>query len=403
MQPEYDLLIVGGGLAGNCLALALQDSGLKLAIIEANTRAEQRASAAGDRALALAAGTVTMLDALGVWRGIEQAATPIKTIHVSDRGHFGKARLSAEQEHVEALGYVITARALEAHVADRLEAAGIERICPARLAGLYSGGDEIGVSLKLGDACVTLSAKLLAGADGSLSSVRKLLDIGQQVTDYGQTALVTTVSTSRLNHFTAYERFTASGPLALLPVGERHSAVVWTRTREDAEMLLALPEAEFTAELQACFGYRLGELALAAPRRAFPLTLIRAERMVEGRAVIVGNAAHQLHPVAGQGFNLGLRDVTVLAEALLQQHAQGGDIGEPALLKAYAEARCRDHERTIRFTDRLIHVFSNEWLPLAALRNAGLCLLDRVPSAKSMLSRHAMGLSGRLPRLGTRR
>ncbi|EIC31317.1 MULTISPECIES: 2-octaprenyl-6-methoxyphenyl hydroxylase [Methylomicrobium] len=403
MQPAYDLLIAGGGLAGNCLALALRDSGLKLAIIEANTRAEQRVSPAGDRALALAAGTVTLLDALDVWQGIRQAATPIETIHVSDRGHFGKTRLSAEQEGVEALGYVITARDLEGHVADRVEATGIERLCPARVAGLYSGVDEIGVSLKLGGESVTLSAKLLAGADGGLSSVRKLLDIGQQVTDYGQTALVTTVSTSRPNRFTAYERFTASGPLALLPVGERHSAVVWTRTREDAETLLSLPEVEFTAELQACFGYRLGELALAAPRRAFPLTLIRAERMIEGRAVIVGNAAHQLHPVAGQGFNLGLRDVAALAEALLQQHAQGGDIGEPALLKAYAEARRRDHERTIRFTDRLIHIFSNEWLPVAAVRNAGLCLLDRIPAAKSLLSRHAMGLSGRLPRLGARR
>jgi 2-octaprenyl-6-methoxyphenol hydroxylase len=403
MQPEYDLLIAGGGLAGNCLALALQGSGLKLAIIEANTRAEQRMSPAGDRALALAAGTVTMLDALSVWQGVKQVATPIETIHVSDRGHFGKTRLSAAQEGVEALGYVITARDLEAHVADRVEAAGIERICPARVAGLHSGSHEIGVSLKRGDESATVSAKLLAGADGGLSSVRKLLDIDQQVTDYGQTALVATVGTSRPNHFTAYERFTASGPLALLPVGERQSAVVWTRSREDAEVLLSLADAEFTAELQDCFGYRLGELTLAAPRRAFPLTLIRAERMVEGRAVIIGNAAHQLHPVAGQGFNLGLRDVTALAETLLRQHAQGGDIGDPALLKTYAESRRRDHEQTIRFTDQLIRIFSNEWLPLAAARNAGLCLLDQIPAAKSLLSRHAMGLSGRLPRLGTRR
>jgi len=403
MQQDYDLLIAGGGLAGNCLALALKDSGLRLAIIEANTRAQQQGAAAGDRALALAAGTVTMLDALGAWQGIKQVATPIKTIHVSDRGHFGKTRLSAEQENVEALGYVISARDLEGHVAACVEAAQIEQLCPARVAGLYSGSDQICVSLKLGEEPATASAKLLVGADGGLSSVRKLLDIGQQVSDYGQTALVTTVKSSRPNHFTAYERFTASGPLALLPVGERHSAVVWTRSQEEAESLLSVNEADFIAELQSCFGYRLGELTLAAPRRAFPLTLIRAERMVEGRAVIIGNAAHQLHPVAGQGFNLGLRDVTALAETLLGQHAQGGDIGDPVLLKAYAESRRQDHERTIRFTDQLIHVFSNEWLPLAAARNAGLCLLDHIPAAKSLLSRHAMGLSGRLPRLGARR
>ncbi|MEC4750235.1 2-octaprenyl-6-methoxyphenyl hydroxylase [Methylomicrobium sp. Wu6] len=403
MQQEYDLLIAGGGLAGNCLALALQGSGLRLAIIEANTRTQQQASAAGDRALALAAGTVTMLDALGAWQGIKQAATPIKTIHVSDRGHFGKARLSAEQENVKALGYVITARDLEGHVAERVEALNIERFCPARVAGLHSGTQEIGVSLKLGDAPATVSARLLVGADGGLSSVRKLLDIEQRVSDYGQTALVTTVQSSLPNHLTAYERFTASGPLALLPIGERHSAVVWTRCKEDAESLLSANEADFIAELQNCFGYRLGELALSAPRRAFPLTLIRAERMTEGRAVIIGNAAHQLHPVAGQGFNLGLRDVTALAETLIGQHAQGGDIGDAALLNAYAESRRQDHDRTIRFTDQLIHIFSNEWLPLAAARNAGLCLLDQIPAAKSLLSRHAMGLSTRLPRLGARR
>ncbi|HSN23661.1 MAG TPA: FAD-dependent monooxygenase, partial [Methylomicrobium sp.] len=299
MQQEYDLLIVGGGLSGNCLALALKNAGLKLAVIEANTRVQQQQSAAGDRALALAYGTVKLLDALGGWQGIAHAATPIKTIHVSDRGHFGKTRLSAEQEHVEALGYVITARDLEGHVADLVEAAMIERICPARVAGFHSGAEDIGVSLKIADESTAISAKLLVGADGGLSSVRKLLDIGQQVTDYGQTALVTTVKSSLPNHYTAYERFTSSGPLALLPAGERHSAVVWTRSREDAETWLSANEDEFIAELQNCFGYRLGELTLAAPRRAFPLTLIRAESMVSGRAVIIGNAVHQLHPVAG--------------------------------------------------------------------------------------------------------
>jgi 2-octaprenyl-6-methoxyphenol hydroxylase len=402
MQQEYDLLIVGGGLSGNCLALALKDAGLKLAVIEANTRAQQQQSAAGDRALALAYGTVKLLDALGAWQGIAHAATPIKTIHVSDRGHFGKTRLSAEQEHVEALGYVITARDLEGHVADLVEAAMIERICPARVAGFHSGAEDIGVSLKIADESTAISAKLLVGADGGLSSVRKLLDIGQQVTDYGQTALVTTVKSSLPNHYTAYERFTSSGPLALLPAGERHSAVVWTRSREDAETWLSANEDEFIAELQNCFGYRLGELTLAAPRRAFPLTLIRAESMVSGRAVIIGNAVHQLHPVAGQGFNLGLRDVSTLAEALIKQHEQGLDIGDAGLLKAYADARKADHDRTIRFTDQLIHIFSNDWILLAAARNTGLCLLDQIPAVKSLLSRQAMGLAGRLPRLGTR-
>ncbi len=403
MHQDYDLLIVGGGLAGNSLALALKDTGLRIAIVEANTRQQLHASPAGDRALALAAGTVKMLEALGIWSGINQAACAIKNIHISDRGHFGKTRLSAAKENVEALGYVITARDIEAHVAQQVEQANIKVICPARVAGLMSGDNEVSVSLKQGDLASSVSARLLVGADGGQSSVRKLLNITQQVTGYGQTALVTTVKTAISNQHTAYERFTASGPLALLPVDDRHCAVVWTRTDEDAKALMSGSEADFLDELQHCFGYKLGELTLAAPRRAFPLSLIRAEKMLAERTVIIGNAVHQLHPVAGQGFNLGLRDVVQLAEMLINQHEAGKDIGAAEFLNRYAQARQKDHNQVIGFTDTIVRIFSNDWLALAAARNAGLTVLDHIPAAKSLLTRHAMGLAGRMPRLGYRR
>ncbi len=403
MQQDYDLIIAGGGLAGNCLALALKDTGLRIAIVEANTREQLFNSPAGDRALALAAGTVMMLEALGIWQGICHAATAIKQIHVSDRGHFGKTRLSAQKEHVEALGYVITARDIETHVANRVAEAGIELIAPARLVGLMSGDNEVCVSLKQGNESLNVSAKLLVGADGGLSSVRKLLDITQHLTEYGQTALVTTVRSTLPNKNTAFERFTASGPLALLPVAKNQCAVVWTRTNDDAEALMLGSEADFLAELQQCFGFKLGELSLTAPRRAFPLSLIRAEKMVAGRAVIIGNAVHQLHPVAGQGFNLGLRDVVNLAEMLINQHEQNQDIGEAGFLKEYAVSRKKDHDRTIGFTDAVVKIFSNEWLALAAARNVGLALLDHIPAAKTLLTRHAMGLAGHMPRLGNNR
>lgn len=403
MSQDYDLLIAGGGLAGNCLALALQDSGLRPAIVEASTREQQQSSPAGDRALALSAGTVAMLQSLALWQGIRHAATPIDTIHVSDQGHFGKTRLSAAAEQVPALGYVITAREIEGHVAESVRQAGIELLSPARVTGLAFGPDEMNVGLKWANEATMVTARLLVGADGGLSSVRKLLEIGQITYDYGQTALVTTVKSSLPNRNTAYERFTASGPLALLPVGRKHSAVVWTRTRADAEALMAGGEAEFLDELQQCFGYRLGALELTAPRRAFPLSLIRAEQMVSGRAVIIGNAVHQLHPVAGQGFNLGLRDVVVLAERLIEQHRRGLDIGAPEFLQGYAEARLKDHDRTILFTDRVVRIFSNDWAPVAAARNIGLTLLDHLPAAKRLLARHAMGLAETLPLLGNSR
>lgn len=399
MQHDYDLLIAGGGLAGNCLALALKNTGLKIAIVEANTREQQYDSPAGDRALALAAGTVKMFERLGIWQGIHDSATAIKNIHVSDQGHFGKVRLSAQKEQVDALGYVITARDIEAHVAGLVAEAGIALICPARLVGLMAGNSMINLSLKRGEEAFSVSAKLLVGADGGNSSVRKLLEIGQQVTEYGQTALVTTIKSSLPHNNIAFERFTRSGPLALLPVDKNHCAVVWTRSNEDATALMSGSETGFLAELQQCFGYKLGEFSLVAPRRAFPLSLIRAENMTAARTVIIGNAVHQLHPVAGQGFNLGLRDVVQMAEMIIRQHEAKQDIGSAEFLSAYSNARQKDHDRTISFTDGVVRIFSNDWLAVSAARNIGLALMDHLPAAKTLLTRHAMGLAGRLPRL----
>ncbi|MDD5113230.1 MAG: 2-octaprenyl-6-methoxyphenyl hydroxylase [Methylobacter sp.] len=393
MQHDYDILIVGGGLAGNCLALALKDSGLSVAVVEANTRQQLHDSPAGDRALALAAGTVAKLDELGLWQGVSHEAMAIKHIHVSDQGHFGKVRLSAEKEQVAALGYVITARTIETHLAGLVEQAGIEQICPARVVGLMAGSEQVNVSLKQGQESVIATAKLLVGADGGNSSVRNLLEIPLQRTDYDQTALVTTVKSSLPNNNTAYERFTSSGPLALLPIDANHSAVVWTRTNHDAETLMSGSEADFVAALQECFGYKLGAFALTAPRRAFPLSLIRAGQMLAERTVIIGNAAHQLHPVAGQGFNLGLRDVVQLAEMLVEQHKNGKDIGSLEFLQTFAKVRQQDHDRTITFTDNVVRIFSNDWLALAAVRNIGLGLLDQLPAAKSLLAKYAMGLA----------
>lgn len=389
---DYDLLIVGGGLAGNCLALALKNSGLKIAIIEAQERKILQTAVIGDRALALAAGTVDALNALNIWQDIAHAATPIKEIHVSDKGHFGKTRLVAEKENVSALGYVITARDLENHIANQItNLENVTLYCPARLVGLMADEKAIYASLKHGEQSLNFTAKLVIGADGGQSSVRQLLGIEQHVSDYEQTALVTTVTATKAHQNVAYERFTNSGPLALLPLNTHDCAVVWTRKNDEAQGLMLGSEIDFMKQLQACFGWRLGELKLNAPRRAFPLSLIRTEKMTSQRAVIIGNAAHQLHPVAGQGFNLGLRDVMVLAQ-MLKTHK--GDIGESGFLNCFAQNRYADQTRTIHFTDTVVRLFSNEWLALAAVRNLGLAILDVLPFAKSVLARHAMGYKG---------
>lgn len=390
MQYDYDLIIVGGGLAGNSLALALKDTALKIAIIEAKTIEQLKQSPAGDRALALAAGTVNALKQLNSWQGISHCATAIKQIHVSDKGHFAKARLSAQANHVEALGYVIAAKDIEGHLLDLIQASNIEVLSPAQVLNLTNTENSITVNLKQADSEKQLTAKLVVGADGGLSTVRELLSIKQISHDYGQTALVTTVKTALPNNNVAFERFTSSGPLALLPICKNHSAVVWTRRTKEAEVLLNSSETEFTAQLQQCFGYKLGRLTLTAPRRAFPLVLIRAEKMLSGRAVIIGNAAHQLHPVAGQGFNLGLRDVLCLADYIKQNIT---DCGDAELLNRYAKTRQKDQDLTIQFTDNVVRLFSNEWLALAAVRSLGLLALDHLPMAKNFLARHAMGLA----------
>lgn len=402
MDERFDLIIAGGGLVGNCLALALRNSGLHIAVVEAASRDQQRQSGAGDRALALGAGTVQLLRELGVWEAVADQAAPIEHIHVSDRGHFGKTRLSAKQYDVPALGYVITARAIEQAAADQVAQTSVRYFYSTRLAGISCDDNSVYANLRTDDgATLNICAQLLVGADGGQSSVRQLLGIEQTVVDYGQTALVTTVQTSQSHHNMAYERFTHSGPLALLPLSPRRAAVVWTRSHEQAQSLLASGDSEFLAELQDCFGYRLGILKLAAPRRAFPLSLIRATTMVTDRSVIIGNAVHQLHPVAGQGFNLSIRDVAELAGVLIEQQQKGADLGEASVLAAYARQRQADHDRTIGFTNSLVQIFSNDNVALAALRNTGLTVLDHLPPVKQWLARHAMGLARRLPHFGT--
>jgi 2-octaprenyl-6-methoxyphenol hydroxylase len=400
MNCDYDVLIVGGGLVGGSLALALRGTGLRVALIESVPEERRKASGAGERALALAWGSAQILDQLGVWRGAEKKAAPIRRIHVSDRGHFGKLRMSAEQEGVPALGYVATARVLEDEIALALAASQVPMVCPASVVGLKAGGGAVHASINREGESFNLSARLLVAADGGNSTVRKLLEIGQLSRDYGQTAIVAEVDAGRGGDFTAYERFTPAGPLAFLPLGRKRYSVVWTQKTDDAADLLGVTEAEFVRQLQSAFGFWLGRIALASKRQGFPLKLIRAERMVDERVVLIGNAAHQLHPVAGQGLNLGLRDVALLAEMLVARLGFGEDVGEKSFLERYARARQDDLDRVIRFTDSTVRLFSNDFAPLALARGVGLLALDRFLPGKRLLARYAMGLGSRIPRVG---
>ena len=394
-----DVAIAGGGMVGLSLAAALGELPLDVAVIEPVAPEASLQPSFDARTTALSAGSRRVLEGIGVWAGIATAATPIRRIHVSERGSFGFARLTAEEQGVAALGYTIENRLLGQSLRERC--AGIARLrqLPAGVRAVAAAAERLELATDRGDA---IAARLVVAADGAQSAVRRALGIEAATSDYGQHAVIAHVDTERFHDYTAYERFTPQGPVAVLPIGEGRSAVVWTLAPEAARRALDIDEPTFIAELQQAFGSRLGRFRRVGRRQSYPLALTRADRLTAPRAVILGNAAQGLHPVAGQGFNLGLRDVAALAELLAEECAASGTAADPgaeALLARYAEWRRPDREAVIRFTDSLVRGFGMPLGPLRALRATGLLAFDLLRPVKHEFARRTMGLAGRQPRL----
>jgi 2-octaprenyl-6-methoxyphenol hydroxylase len=397
---HYDLVIVGGGMVGASLAIALGGGPLRIALLEAVPFRADAQPSYDDRAIALAYGTHRIFTGMGLWEALRGETTPIHSIHISDRGHFGFTRLDCRDEGVEALGYVAVSRAMGAVLVERLQQLpNVDVLCPAPVSNVVIGGHHAEVVIDGAGAPRRLTANLVVAADGASSRVRDWLGIGALRWEYGQTAVITNITPERPHHNRAFERFTDSGPLALLPMADNRCSVVWTVRGKHADEVMALDEASFLNALQERFGGRLGTFLRTGARRAYPLMLVRAEEHVRPRLALIGNAAHTLHPVAGQGFNLGLRDVAVLAEVLSDAAAAGRDIGTLDVLQSYAQWRRRDQFKMIAFTDGLARVFANPLAPLRVLRDVGLLAVDVVPYIKHTLTRHTMGLAGKLPRL----
>ncbi len=398
MNSDYDLLIVGGGPVGASLACALAGQDLRIGLVEAQALAVAAPPGYDDRSLALAYGTRLIFESLGLWEALRPAATPILKIHISERGKPGFARLDQREEGVAALGYVVAARALGAVLAARLpQLVGVDLLCPARLEQIAVHSDAAWTRIELQGRTVALTTKLLAAADGARSQVRRQLGIDALEWDYRQTAIVTTVTPEYPHENIAYERFTDAGPLALLPLGADRCAVICTVDTAVADGVLEWEDAAFLAWLQDRFGDRLGRLLQVGRRQSYPLTLVKAREHIRPRVAVIGNAAHTLHPVAAQGFNVGIRDVAALAEVIADARRAGEDIGERAVLERYADWRRWDQRRALVFTDGLTRLFTNPLLGLA--RNLGLLAFDLLPPAKHALARQALGLEGRLPRL----
>ncbi|MEW8097645.1 MAG: 2-octaprenyl-6-methoxyphenyl hydroxylase [Candidatus Thiodiazotropha endolucinida] len=400
MADSFDLLIVGGGMVGASLAHAVSGQGLRIGVIEAWPFDSSAQPSFDDRVLALSWGSRIILQAMGVWDDIQVAAEPILNIHISDRGHFGFTRLNHLDEGVEALGYVVTARTLgQALLPDLVNHDAIKMICPARLKSFAVSDRDVEVRIGQDDGEQVLNTRLLVAADGGDSLVRQFLSIPLKEKSYGQTAIIANLRAEQAHRGIAYERFTNTGPLALLPMCDDRLSMVWTAKDDQVAELMALRDEAFLLRLQDRFGYRLGRLSELGKRVAYPLRLRQAVEQVSSRVALIGNAAHAIHPVTGQGFNLGLRDVAVLADLVSDAAQRGQDPGDIELLKEYESWRKKDQNSVAMITDSLARFFANPFGPLRLVRNLGMVGLDVVPSMKHLVARQFMGLNGRLPRL----
>ena len=401
-KNEYDIAIVGGGLVGISLAYALGklDPAPKVILIEAYDYASLPPPSFDSRTVALSYSSRQIFSALGLWSAIAEQACPISTIHISDRGHPGMTRLRAEEQNAQALGYVVENRVLGQSLFKTLpDVNGLEIIAPATVTGINNEADTSAIlNVDVKGVTAELSAKLIIAADGTESFVRQSLGITQRHWDYHQSAVIANLALDKAHHNIAYERFTQSGPMALLPLvsfdqDQHRYGLVWTVPQQNTEQVMQFDDLAFARELEKRFGRRIGKITRVGERASYPLGLTHISEHVQHRLAFIGNAAHTLHPVAGQGFNLGLRDVAAIVEVIKTAIANKQDIGELSVLNEYARWRSKDHTTTMMFTDALVRVFSNNFPPLA--RNAGLMAMELFAPLRKRLTRHAMGYVGK--------
>ena len=402
---HYDIVIAGGGMVGVSLALCLQQQlgeECSVLLIEGyplppkDPCFQENYSPSFDaRSTALSYSSYLIYRQMGVWPTLQPRACGIDTIHVSEQGRFGSTRMMAADYNWPALGYVVENAWLGNVLLQALHETRVETLSPAKVVAAAVEEDCVRVGLESGD---TVSAGLLVVADGANSALREALGVEVSEQNYRQHALIANIGHASDHEGCAWERFTGHGPLALLPLladtaGGHRSALVWSLPGAEAEHLQQCPQAEFLQLLQQRFGYRLGRLLRVGERHGYPLSLIEAREQVRRRVVIMGNAAHSLHPVAGQGFNLALRDIACLGSVLKQAAAAGEDLGELSVLQRYLQQQQGDQQRTTAFSDRLPGLFMQRDPALSLLRDVGLFALDLSPSLKREFVRHTAGVA----------
>ncbi len=404
MKP-FDIIIAGGGMAGATAAIALAKLNLNIALVEPIKPEQETSPSFDQRAVALSAASISIFKSLEIWQKIEKLGCPITDIHVSDQGHFGFVRLKASDYKVEALGQVIPLDQTGPILWQMIkETTNIELICPATIINIDSletqkENSAVTATVKDDTGEQQLTAKLLLAADGTFSSIANLSSIQTTRTPYDQHAVITNISTEYRHKNRAFERFTKNGPLALLPLTQNRMSLVWCQRETNLEKVMNYNDTEFIQNLQDEFGYRLGQITKVGERTQYPLSLHLPNEIFKGRVLLLGNAAHTLHPIAGQGFNIGLRDIAALFDAAQIAIKDGIDIGDKSFLTNFQEQRKPDRDFTITATDSLARLFSSDFLPLVIARNKGLSLLNKIPFAKKQLAMAAMGFHGETAQL----
>ncbi len=396
-QRRVELIVVGGGLTGLTLAIACAACGIEVAVVDREDPAAMLAEPFDGRTTAIAEGSKQVLDGIGLWPLVAGAAEPILEIRVADNN----SPLFLHYDHRDLgdapLGYIVENRVLRRALIERARVLpSLVHLAPLAVERVERGGG--GARAYLADGSV-LQGELAAACDGRRSPLREAAGIRTLAWDYPQTGIVCTVRHALPHHGVAVEHFLPAGPFAILPMTEQRSSIVWTERAALAPGILALDEAGFRAELARRFGDFLGEVEVVGPRWSYPLSLLHAERYVAPRLALVGDAAHVIHPIAGQGLNLGIRDIAVLAELVVDARRLGLDIGNSVLLERYQRWRRFDNMALAAVTDALNRLFSNSVPPVKLLRDLGLAAIDKLPPMKRLLMRHAMGLVGELPRL----
>jgi 2-octaprenyl-6-methoxyphenol hydroxylase len=401
-QAIHDVAIIGGGLVGASLACALAPLGLRVALVEAVAFRETSQPSYDDRTLALSASSCRILEGLGIWPRIADSATPIREIQVRELGRPGRVIMNPAELGLERFGNVIEARAFGAAMQQALpQLDSLDVFCPASVTALRAGDRYCTTEIEGEAGLASLQARLVVGADGAQSFVREAAAIAAEQHDYGQSAVICNITPEKEHEGRAFELFTPTGPLAVMPHVNGRCGLIWCVPGGEVDRLMAMPEVEFMDEANRRFGGHLGPWTRMGRRSSYPLRLVRAKEDIRPRTVILGNAAHAIHPIGAQGFNLGLRDVAVLAEVLADalRADPRADPGSFDLLQRYSEWRRPDQAGTIAYSDGLARIYANPSSVAAAARTAGLVAHALFPPLRRQLAVRAMGYRGRIPRL----